>query len=84
MSENSTPPSQTPLSPTGFSNDDPSSPSDTNDPPKVLIVGAGLAGLFLGCLLEQAGIPYLIFERVAEIRPLGKYYSVRREENRQD
>ncbi|KAG0373252.1 hypothetical protein BGX24_011950 [Mortierella sp. AD032] len=43
----------------------------TDDPPRVLIAGAGLAGLFLGILLEKAGIPYEIFERSAEIRPLG-------------
>ncbi|KAH7058051.1 hypothetical protein BKA57DRAFT_531342 [Linnemannia elongata] len=42
-----------------------------NKPPHVLIAGAGLAGLFLGILLERAGIPYEIFERSAEPRPLG-------------
>lgn len=40
-------------------------------PPHVLISGAGLAGLFLGILLERAGIPYEIYERAAEIKPLG-------------
>ncbi|KAF9114753.1 hypothetical protein BGX30_006492, partial [Mortierella sp. GBA39] len=40
-------------------------------PPRVLIAGAGLAGLFLGILLEKAGIPYEIFERTSEIKPLG-------------
>jgi hypothetical protein len=40
-------------------------------PPHVLIAGGGLAGLFLGILLERAGIPYEIFERTAEIKPLG-------------
>ncbi|KAK5827779.1 hypothetical protein F5H01DRAFT_375566 [Linnemannia elongata] len=40
-------------------------------PPHVLISGAGLAGLFLGILLERAGIPYDIYERAAEIKPLG-------------
>ncbi|KAG9061262.1 hypothetical protein KI688_007600 [Linnemannia hyalina] len=48
------------------------SPSDTTDrPPHVLISGAGLAGLFLGILLEKAGIPYNIYERAAEIKPIG-------------
>ncbi|KAF9930442.1 hypothetical protein FBU30_000493 [Linnemannia zychae] len=47
------------------------SPLVTNDPPRVLIAGAGLGGLFLGILLERAGIPYEIFERTSEIRPLG-------------
>ncbi|KAG0315046.1 hypothetical protein BGZ97_008705 [Linnemannia gamsii] len=41
------------------------------DSPRVLIVGAGLAGLFLGNLLEKANIPYEIFERAATIKPLG-------------
>ncbi|KAF9279309.1 hypothetical protein BGZ88_012815 [Linnemannia elongata] len=47
-------------------------PLVTDKPPHVLIAGAGLAGLFLGILLEKAGIPYEIFERSAQIRPLGK------------
>jgi monoamine oxidase len=47
-------------------------PLVTDRPPRVLIAGAGFAGLFLGILLEKAGIPYEIFERTAEIRPLGK------------
>ncbi|KAG9061269.1 hypothetical protein KI688_007607 [Linnemannia hyalina] len=43
-------------------------PVTPNEPPHVLIGGAGLAGLFLGILLERAGIPYEIFERSAEPR----------------
>ncbi|KAG0293460.1 hypothetical protein BGZ96_002802 [Linnemannia gamsii] len=43
----------------------------TNKYPHVLISGAGLAGLFLGILLEKAGIPYDIYERAAEIKPIG-------------
>ncbi|KAI9235731.1 MAG: hypothetical protein BYD32DRAFT_438096 [Podila humilis] len=39
--------------------------------PKVLIVGAGLGGITLGILLERAGIPYMIFERAKEVKPLG-------------
>ncbi|KAF9536751.1 hypothetical protein EC957_009804, partial [Mortierella hygrophila] len=46
-------------------------PVKANKLPHVLIGGAGLAGLFLGILLERAGIPYEIFERSAEPRPLG-------------
>ncbi|KAF9900420.1 hypothetical protein EC991_007354 [Linnemannia zychae] len=65
--ENST---DTPLPTTGFKGSD-LAPLVTDDPPRVLIAGAGLAGLFLGILLEKAGIPYQIFERSAEIRPLG-------------
>ncbi|KAF9088856.1 hypothetical protein BGX29_011689 [Mortierella sp. GBA35] len=51
-------------------------PLVTDKPPLVLIAGAGLAGLFLGILLEEAGIPYEIFERSAEIRPLGAIMSL--------
>ncbi|KAF8946746.1 hypothetical protein BGZ47_011490 [Haplosporangium gracile] len=39
--------------------------------PKVLIVGAGLAGLTLGMLLHKAGIPFEIYERASEVKPLG-------------
>jgi 2-polyprenyl-6-methoxyphenol hydroxylase-like FAD-dependent oxidoreductase len=39
--------------------------------PKVLIVGAGIAGLFMAVLLERAGIEYEIFERSAQVRPAG-------------
>ncbi|KAF9118015.1 hypothetical protein BGW39_001572, partial [Mortierella sp. 14UC] len=46
-------------------------PSRTEGPPHVLISGAGLAGLFLGILLEKAGIPYDIYERASEIKPIG-------------
>lgn len=38
---------------------------------KVLIVGAGIAGLTLGILLHKANIPFEIFERCYEIRPIG-------------
>lgn len=40
--------------------------------PEVLIVGAGLGGLTLGLLLEEAGIPYRILERASRVKPLGK------------
>ncbi|KAG0296805.1 hypothetical protein BGZ97_004442 [Linnemannia gamsii] len=46
-------------------------PLVTERPPRVLIAGGGLGGLFLGILLEKAGIPYEIFERSPEIKPLG-------------
>ncbi|KAF9091032.1 hypothetical protein BGX23_005548 [Mortierella sp. AD031] len=39
--------------------------------PKVLIVGAGLGGLTLGAILQKSDIPYEIFERAPEIKPLG-------------
>ncbi|KAF9900791.1 hypothetical protein EC991_006894 [Linnemannia zychae] len=61
---------QTPLPTAGFKGSE-LPPLVTDKPPRVLIAGAGLAGLFLGILLERAGIPYEIFERTAEIKPLG-------------
>ncbi|KAF9154673.1 hypothetical protein BG015_000275 [Linnemannia schmuckeri] len=51
-------------------------PLVTDAPPRVLIAGAGLAGLFLGVLLEKAGIPYDIFERSSEIKPIGAIMSL--------
>lgn len=44
---------------------------DYNLPPRVLIVGAGLAGLLLAILLEHSHTPYKIFERAAEVKPIG-------------
>ncbi|KAF9388186.1 hypothetical protein CPB97_001486 [Podila verticillata] len=44
--------------------------------PKVIIVGAGLGGITLGILLEKAGIPYEIFERASEVKPLGSAISM--------
>jgi 5-methylphenazine-1-carboxylate 1-monooxygenase len=37
----------------------------------ILIAGAGIAGLSLGLTLHQLGLPFRIFERVAELRPAG-------------
>lgn len=67
--------STAPLPSVGFKGSD-LPPLVTDDPPRVLIAGAGLAGLFLGILLEMAGIPYEIFERTAEIKPLGAIMSL--------
>ncbi|KAG0221781.1 hypothetical protein BGX31_009564 [Mortierella sp. GBA43] len=39
--------------------------------PKVLIVGAGLAGLLLGILLERIDVSYQIYERSTTVTPLG-------------
>ncbi|KAF9369778.1 hypothetical protein BGX21_005810, partial [Mortierella sp. AD011] len=44
---------------------------DAKPRPEVLIVGAGIAGLTLAILLEQINIPYQIFERAEEVKPLG-------------
>ena len=43
----------------------------------MIVVGAGLAGLLLGALLEKAGIEYHIFERAAKVKPLGMMTSAR-------
>ncbi|KAI8346519.1 hypothetical protein B0O80DRAFT_503426 [Mortierella sp. GBAus27b] len=40
-------------------------------PVQVMIVGAGLGGVMLAILLERLNIPYLVFERSSEVRPLG-------------
>ncbi|KAK3817308.1 MAG: hypothetical protein J3Q66DRAFT_387928 [Benniella sp.] len=45
-------------------------------PPKVIIAGAGLGGLFLAILLERARIPYHIYERAAVAKPLGATLSI--------
>lgn len=37
----------------------------------VLIAGGGIAGLVMGLTLHQLGLPFRIYERVAEPRPLG-------------
>ena len=41
--------------------------------PHVVIAGAGVAGLFLAILLDRAGIPYQIYERAREVKPLGEF-----------
>ncbi|KAF8962165.1 hypothetical protein BGZ46_001216, partial [Entomortierella lignicola] len=50
--------------------------SSTTRKPKVLIVGAGIGGLTLGAILEKASIPYEIFEKASELKPLGSAISV--------
>ncbi|KAF9343933.1 hypothetical protein BGX26_005012 [Mortierella sp. AD094] len=39
--------------------------------PHVMIVGAGLAGLLLAILLDRINVPYEIYERSEEVRPVG-------------
>ncbi|KAF9347983.1 hypothetical protein BGX26_000563 [Mortierella sp. AD094] len=43
---------------------------------EVLIVGAGISGLALAILLEQINVPYQIFERASEVKPLGSAISL--------
>ena len=38
---------------------------------RVLIAGAGIAGLTLALTLHQIGVPCVLFESVREFRPLG-------------
>lgn len=40
-------------------------------PPRCIIVGGGIAGIFLGILLDRASIPYDIFERAPTVKQLG-------------
>ncbi|KAG0239281.1 hypothetical protein B0O80DRAFT_489464 [Mortierella sp. GBAus27b] len=42
-----------------------------HQPPKVLIVGAGLGALLLAIVLEKGNIPYHIYERASTVKPLG-------------
>ncbi|KAF9536077.1 hypothetical protein EC957_000490 [Mortierella hygrophila] len=44
--------------------------------PHVMIVGAGVAGLLLAILLDKAGIPYQIYERANNVKPLGSVMSL--------
>ncbi|KAF9399752.1 hypothetical protein BGX21_005662, partial [Mortierella sp. AD011] len=41
------------------------------EPPKVLIAGAGIGGLFLAILLERQNVPYTIYERTKDPKPIG-------------
>ena len=38
---------------------------------KVAIIGAGIGGLTIGLVLKNAGIPFKIFEKSVEIKPVG-------------
>ncbi|GJJ68680.1 hypothetical protein EMPS_01026 [Entomortierella parvispora] len=53
------------------------SPKNSDDKtPRVVIIGAGLAGLLLAILLDKAGISYEIYERASIVRPLGSILSL--------
>ncbi|KAF9305044.1 hypothetical protein BGZ74_011621 [Mortierella antarctica] len=43
---------------------------------KVLVIGAGLGGLTLAILLEQAGIPFIVIEKRPDISPMGSSISI--------
>ncbi|KAK3827971.1 MAG: hypothetical protein J3Q66DRAFT_6741 [Benniella sp.] len=49
----------------------PLNPFQPRRAPTVMIVGGGLSGLMLGILLGRANIPFHIFERASQVRPLG-------------
>ncbi|GJJ77180.1 hypothetical protein EMPS_09539 [Entomortierella parvispora] len=51
-------------------------PASDGKNPFVLIVGAGIGGLFLAILLERAGIPYQVFERAPEVKALGSVLGI--------
>ncbi|KAF9353013.1 hypothetical protein BGX26_009219 [Mortierella sp. AD094] len=44
--------------------------------PHVMIVGAGFAGLLLAILLDRMNVPYEIYERSKDVRPLGGVMSL--------
>jgi len=51
----------------------PSHSLNTDRPiPSVVIIGAGIGALYLAILLDNAGIPYEIFERDPEVRTIGR------------
>ncbi|KAF9405305.1 hypothetical protein BGZ76_006606, partial [Entomortierella beljakovae] len=51
------------------------SSQESSDRPFVLIVGAGIGGIMMALLLEQIDIPYHVFERASEVKPLGSAIS---------
>ncbi|KAF9956430.1 hypothetical protein BGZ65_002738 [Modicella reniformis] len=51
-------------------------PYQPHSPPRVMIVGAGIAGVFLAILLDRAKIPYEIYERASSVKQLGAVMSV--------
>ncbi|KAF9090100.1 hypothetical protein BGX29_011675 [Mortierella sp. GBA35] len=44
--------------------------------PRIVVVGAGIGGLFMGILLERAGFTYQIFERASHVKALGALMSI--------
>ncbi|KAF9344761.1 hypothetical protein BGX26_003938 [Mortierella sp. AD094] len=44
--------------------------SEAKPRPDVLIIGASIPGLTLAILLEQVSVPYHVYERAAEVKPL--------------
>ncbi|KAF9379181.1 hypothetical protein CPB97_009128 [Podila verticillata] len=51
-------------------------PKPIQEPPVVLIAGAGLGGLTAALLCERANINYMVFERATKVKPLGSAMSM--------
>ncbi|KAF9117008.1 hypothetical protein BGX27_007062 [Mortierella sp. AM989] len=51
-------------------------PQSQSQPPHVLIVGAGVAGLLHAIMLKRANISFEIFERAQTVKPLGAIMSL--------
>ncbi|KAG9322627.1 hypothetical protein KVV02_002330 [Mortierella alpina] len=45
----------------------------THEPPKVMIVGAGMGGLMLANFLERQSVPYVIYEWASQLKALGMH-----------
>ncbi len=48
-----------------------SNPSNDHDPSPVVIAGGGIGGLATALTLHQIGVPCIVLESVAELKPLG-------------
>lgn len=44
--------------------------------PEVMIVGAGIGGVTLALLLHKAKIPFTLFDRAKQVKPLGRWQHI--------